>query len=45
MSLRTFDPIRSTEPGAAPLSHSMRFMETGLAFVAIVVALLLNLGR
>jgi hypothetical protein len=28
-----------------PSDVSMRFMETGLAFIAIVVALLLNLGR
>ena len=37
----------ATSPGAdtAPSPASMRFMETGLALVAIAVALLLNLGR
>ena len=32
-------------PDTAPSPASMRFMETGLALVAIAVALLLNLGR
>ena len=49
MSLHTFERATfegaSAEPDAAPSASSMRFMETGLAFVAILVALLLNLGR
>ena len=48
MSLNTFDNTFdqvTSERGAAPTASSMRLMETGLAFVAIVVALLLNLGR
>ena len=44
MSLQTFDPT-TPKPGAVPSAASMRVMETGLAFVAILVALLLNLGR
>jgi hypothetical protein len=44
MSLNTFDRA-GVERGAAPSASSMRFMETGLALVAIAVALLLNLGR
>jgi hypothetical protein len=46
MSLQTLNPLHG--PGTsseAPSEISMRLMETGLAFVAIVVALLLNLGR
>jgi len=46
MSLHTFN---RTQPragaGAVPAPESMRLMETGLALVAIAVALLLNLGR
>lgn len=34
-----------TAPAIHPSPASMRFMETGLALVAITVALLLNLGR
>ena len=44
MSLHTFRPI-GDEPYEVPSASSMRFMETGLAFAAILVALLLNLGR
>ena len=43
MSLNTFDRIQR-RPSAGPPS-SMRVMETGLALIAIAVALLLNLGR
>lgn len=49
MSLQTFEPSTfkqvASEPGAAPSASSMRLMEMGLAFIAILVALLLNLGR
>lgn len=47
MRLQTLNHLQqaTSDPGAAPSAHSMRVMETGLAFVAIVVALLLNLGR
>lgn len=49
MSLQTFEPSTFTpvtaEPVPAPSASSMRRMETGLAFIAILVALLLNLGR
>ena len=44
MQLRTFPRLRR-EPDAPPSTASMRVMETGLALVAIAVALLLNLGR
>ena len=44
MRLDTFDGFHQ-HPAAAPTASSMRVMETGLAFLAIVVALLLNLGR
>jgi len=44
MSLDTFRRAHR-EPYAAPSASSMRFMETGLAFVAIVVAVLLNFAR
>lgn len=44
MSLNTFRRARQA-PYAEPSASSMRFMETGLALVAIAVALLLNLGR
>ena len=44
MSLDSFRRVRH-ESYAAPSEASMRFMETGLALVAIAVALLLNLGR
>lgn len=42
--LETFDGLHQ-HPAAAPTVSSMRVMETGLAFLAIFVALLLNLGR
>jgi hypothetical protein len=56
MSLNTFDRVSpfnrmqavartAPAPEAVPSPASMRLMETGLAFVAIAVALLLNLGR
>jgi hypothetical protein len=44
MSLNMFERIQR-QPAAAPAPSSMRIMETGLALVAIAVALLLNLGR
>ena len=44
MSLQTFDRV-TNERVATQSTTSMRFMETGLAFIAIAVALLLNLGR
>ena len=43
MSLTTLD--RRTDSAAGPTASSMRVMETGLALIAIVVALLLNLWR
>jgi len=55
MSLNTFNRVtpfnrmhaldRAATPATVPSPASMRFMETGLAIVAIAVALLLNLGR
>jgi len=47
MRLQTLDPLNDLTPeaGPAPSAHSMRFMETGLAFIAIIVALLLNSAR
>lgn len=44
MSLQSLQRARR-EPYAVPAAASMRVMETGLAIVAIAVALLLNLGR
>jgi hypothetical protein len=44
MSLPRFEQFPA-EPTSAPSASSMRFMETALAFVALLVALLLNLGR
>ena len=44
MRLDTVQARTTPDPGA-PSPSSMRLMETGLALVAIVVALLLNLGR
>ena len=43
MSLNTLD--RRTDSAVAPSASSMRVMETGLALIAIVVALLLNIWR
>ena len=44
MQLHAF-PHDERLPAAAPTETSMRAMETGLALVAIVVALLLNVWR
>lgn len=43
MQLQTFRDEQLAS--SAPTATSMRVMETGLALVAIAVALLLNLGR
>lgn len=47
MRLQTLNPLRqpTTDTVASPTASSMRFMETTLAFIAIVVALLLNFAR
>ena len=44
MQLNSFPRLRR-HPADQPSASSMRVMETGLALVAIAVALLLNLGR
>lgn len=44
MQLHAFHPDEGL-PASAPTATSMRAMETGLALVAIVVALLLNVWR
>jgi hypothetical protein len=45
MNLRTTRRTPYSAPYSAPSASSMRVMETGLALVAIAVALLLNIGR